>query len=415
MGDDAVIRLGYDNAKVRSGARETEAIMQRSAAKVKHDWNETSKKLKDAFEPMSRGALVHAGGVGVAIYGATMAVSKFRETVERLSKAEYLSQEQQNQMGHLATQFERIDHWMDKVTAKAIAGTFNFFSGGNFDKAVQYDAAGKSYERQAGLIKEITAMEKSAAEEQMTTAEKLAAKKADVLAIEEDIAKENARTFDTADKRAESQEKMLTMQKQLLGLQKDERGLQKTLADENKTAADKEATRRQKAGDILADMQEKELRAAGKNKQADKLAKEHRIDTRTRDIAAQLGIDPADARGIAEREAALQEKIDKRSGKGGRRRISGYGRDQHQKNKFLDHRSFNQFFHAEEVEYGQRSALPFMEQDWTQSFHRRENRLTQPPDQTRRGFGTSSQKTSGGDDATRLLQRIAQGIDLLTR
>lgn len=52
----------------------------------------------------------------------------------------------------------------------------------------------------------------------------------------------------------------------------------------------------------------------------------------------------------------------------GRERIKGYRRAQYEKNKFIDHRSFNELFHAEETAAGQRNAKPLGKQSFEEFF-----------------------------------------------
>jgi hypothetical protein len=99
MADDAVIRLGYDNSKVRAGAMETQAIMSKTAKGVEKtmsgmggkskggaDWKNVSYQIQDVAVQMQMGtkaATIFAqqgsqvasafGPAGVAI-GATIAV-----------------------------------------------------------------------------------------------------------------------------------------------------------------------------------------------------------------------------------------------------------------------------------------------------------------------------------------------------
>lgn len=413
MADDAVIKLGYDNSKVRAGARETEATMQRTARSVKGNWNETSKKMKDVFDPLSRGALVNAGGVGVAIFGATQAISKFRTTVETLAKAEYLTASQRDQMGHVAAQFQRVDEYIGKIQAKAIAGIFNGLSGGDFDKAVAADAAGQSYQRQAAIIAEITSMEKALAEDQLSSAEKLDARRQEALDIEKQIEAERRKTFDTTDKEAQSQEKMLGLDKQKLVMQKQINDLQKAVAADNKRAADeaqkaaeKQAAIQGKAGDIAGNLAEMKERAGGRDRKADKIARERKISSRAKDIADQLGISQEDATNIATEESNLQDKV---SGKRTGVRRSGKARK-----KTVFDLGFNEFFHdtTSDKQFGRRSSF---DQGFNEFFHDKD--IVPPknftPRNTLNGSKTNT-KDPSQDDSRRLLERIAAGIEQIT-
>lgn len=64
MADDAVIRLGYDNSKVRKGAKETEAIMKQTAGQVEKTWAKTGANAGQSAGVAGRAGMMGKGGKG---------------------------------------------------------------------------------------------------------------------------------------------------------------------------------------------------------------------------------------------------------------------------------------------------------------------------------------------------------------
>lgn len=523
MAEDAVIRLGYDNSKVRAGARETETTMQRTSKNVRLQWVEASKGIKDAFDPLSRGALVKAGGIGVGLFAATTAVDKFISKVHSLAEAPYLSTQQHHQMQVISNFFDEISQRRDEMIAGGIAWFGNELTGGRVYAAAEAESKAEERQKQLELEVKLEQVQKKNRTAALDDAGKLADKREELASvdrrmtgaasdaarlkleieretilgqiaeIERDIAKDAASAADARKKDLESiaqmaertataaadilpdPEKLDALKKQLasifeqfdatgglfadksasgiqsvaeartkngdvegaklayeqlqkvLDLKKAIGELEQKIADDasrnekkrieaireqqdvmldfrrrHREAREYEAEqqkkaqeRQQKAGDILSGIQEMELRASGRDKAADKLARERKIASRAGEIAEELGIDPTSARGIAEQEAKLEERINGRQSRdGSRRRIQGYTSDQRARNPYVDHRTFDQIF------------------------NRTKGDIPTPRGQVpQRGPQTGSktrERDVSAEDSRRLLERIAQGIEELT-
>jgi hypothetical protein len=123
MADDAVIRLGYDNSKVRAGAKETQSIMQKTAGTV-------SKSFAGAGAGMSK---------AFAAIGGTMAIRGFAAemgAIDDMSKRLGVSAESVQRVGNAAqlagTDIDTVAKLMTKLT---IAST---------DSAEKFEALGIS-------------------------------------------------------------------------------------------------------------------------------------------------------------------------------------------------------------------------------------------------------------------------------
>lgn len=477
MGDDAVIRLGYDNAKVRAGAKETEAIMNRASGKIRTDWNQTSKDLKDAFEPMSRGALVKVGGMGAALYGVQMAVGAVIDTVDRLSKAEYISSQQQAQMKYISDFFTDISQERDRWLASGVTMIGDALTGGAVSAGGAMEEQASARERTVRLEIQLGAITKQRMEAEMTLEEKLAAlqKRRDDLELsinnrkktptnderlKKEIERQNvlkqideverardqrndarASQIQDAQQNYESRvvQNALEPQGKLVQLVAQQKELEQRIADagddelkklqlraqledvnagikreqlgiykQSEDLAKKEVERLKKISDFETSNDILQAKAHGRKREASRLEREQQVSKKAEEIQA-MGFSPEEARAKAEDLQKLQDRAAKKAGKGGRSTISGYSRSQYEKNPFVDHRSFSEFF-------GSHMAAPTASDEFNNFFHRGANRMSPPPTGTaRRGFGTHSNTTKSGDDATRLLQRIAQGVDLLGR
>ena len=472
MGDDAVIRLGYDNAKVRAGARETEAIMQRAAQRVGHNWNETSKNLKDVFEPFSRGSLAKLAAVGVGIYGAKMAVTAFRNEVKYLSEVEYFSPKKHAQMAEAESMISSVASKVSEMAHTSVSNGITSFMDGvtgnefsdNAQATARIERANKLAERHNQLSEmargiqedlldgeaKLEAVKKREADLQLKIAVLMRPKtgenwgeqtkreqqvfelqkqgvvvKAQILRLEKEITNQKraqAAEVDAASLAYEAQvianvsgkrmklvelvEKQGRLEREIATTTDDEAKKFKLMAELERTNGDivDEQKRLAEDGDKKGraqlanrqrfedEMQAKELRARGRNKQADKLDREMKLGDRAAEIAVKQGLNPEDALAAARREQSAEERAKKRGQLvNGRHRTTGYSKAKYDENPFVDHRSFNEFFHSDK---------------------RRMNVPLSPS--YKRGFSSDS-KTKGADDSTRLLQRIAQGIDLLTR
>lgn len=410
MGDDAVIKIGYDDSKVRSGAKGTESVMAKSAHNVKTNWAHTSKELKDVFDPLSRGALVKAGAAGVAVYGVVSAVKTLRENVDRLSEADYLSTKQHAQMQTISDFMTEIDQERDRMMAGLIAGAGDLVTGGKVSAAAELDGHAQKREKLIKLEIELGRLQEARGRATMSDEEKLADIKERIAKLDEVIA--NKKKTPDEEKR---NEKLIEREKLLTDQDKLERSIKQKTDQEQKALDEKNLARQTKAADLLANQRELSLRASGHNREADKVAREHKLDVRARDIADQLGIDPAAARGIAEQEQGLQDKIDRRSGKGNRRRIQGYDRDQWLKNSALDRRGFTEFFNNEGLRSGHLTANRIMDKSWQETFHTSDYRMPWAGKPAARNGSRDSMTTkqSGADPTTKLLEQIAAGISTL--
>jgi len=501
MADDAVIRMGYDNSKVRAGARDTEAAMrglqkvvekyfqntgqanERSVNELKrrnkdhtktveHDWKETSNNIKDVFEPFSRGTLAKFGAVGVGIYGAQMAVNAFRDEVKYLSEAEFLSPKQHAQMAQAESMLSSVTSKVSELAHTSFANGMSSFMDGitggqytdNAEAMARMERANKLTEQHNQLSEmargiqedlldgesKLEAMKQREADLQAKIAELMRPKigenwgeqvkreeqvfelqkqgvalKGEVLRLEKEITKQkqaqNAATDSAAleyeaqvianaagerSKLVELVEKQGRLEREIANTLDDDtkkyklmtqleqangeivKEQQRLAAEGDKKGRD-QATNRQR---FEEETQIKELRGRGRNRQADKLEREMKLGDRATELAQKLGMSPEDALAAARREQTAEDRTKKRGLLvNGRHRIMGYSKAQYDENPFVDHRSFNEFFHSDK---------------------RRMNVPLSPS--YKRGFSSDS-KTKGADDSTRILQRIAQGIDLLTR
>lgn len=94
---------------------------------------------------------------------------------------------------------------------------------------------------------------------------------------------------------------------------------------ERQQKADQERadSQRQSASDLAGELQVLQLRAAGRNREADALERQQRIQAEARRIVEQTGMAQEQARRVAEERARLEEKISGQQ-EAGRKRIQGY-------------------------------------------------------------------------------------------
>jgi hypothetical protein len=114
MADDAVIRLGYDNSKVRAGAKETQAIMQKTAGAV-----------SKSFEPMTAGlgkAFAAIGG-SMAIRGFASEMGVIVDLATRFGTTAESIQRVGNSAQLAGTDIESVAKLMSKLTIEAAKGS----------------------------------------------------------------------------------------------------------------------------------------------------------------------------------------------------------------------------------------------------------------------------------------------------
>lgn len=387
MADDAVITLGYDNSKVRAGARETEAVMNAAASKVKRYWNQTSRDVADAFNPLSRGALAKFGGIGVSVFAATSAVRTLHAAVDRLSQADYISPGQKTQLEGMAKGFDLLGESVDRLMSGAITGMASLgskmapeaWTGGlNIESLTTAFSAAKQAAAATELNNKLNARRNVLEREFMTDSEKIASLEKESgtasaerkLEIEFEIRK--IRQGMTEDEKKARQEKDKADQDRLKwekdagermrkilddkskregdvqrAKEKDEQDAQERAKDsydkweqgefdkiavmndfrarrQNVRAEEKaeNESRLKEATHIQENLQIMQAKASGNTRLAQRLEKEQGIRTRAAEISEQLGISPASARTIAQRESDLSERAERRAN--GDRRIYGY-------------------------------------------------------------------------------------------
>ena len=162
-----VTELDLEIAKLKLKAEQVKAefrSMQQAASQASlgdklfgSKWNQTSKDVKDVFDPLSRGALVKAGGLGVGIYAAQQAMNALVSTVKELSAAEYLSAEQRGQMQAMASFFSELSENVDRFKADVIGSLGDFFTGGAFSRYAEMEMAAAGRERTMTLQSDLTA------------------------------------------------------------------------------------------------------------------------------------------------------------------------------------------------------------------------------------------------------------------
>lgn len=162
-----VTELDLEIAKLKLKAEQVKAefrSMQQAASQASlgdklfgSKWNQTSKDVKDVFDPLSRGALVKAGGLGVGIYAAQQAMNALVSTVKELSAAEYLSAEQRGQMQAMASFFSELSENVDRFKADVIGSLGDFFTGGAVSRYAEMEMAAAGRERTMTLQSDLTA------------------------------------------------------------------------------------------------------------------------------------------------------------------------------------------------------------------------------------------------------------------
>lgn len=179
-----VTELDLEIAKLKLKAEQVKAefrSMQQAASQASlgdklfgSKWNQTSKDVKDAFDPLSRGALVKAGGLGVGIYAAQQAMNALVSTVKELSAAEYLSAEQRGQMQAMASFFSELSENVDRFKADVIGSLGDFFTGGAVSRYAEMEMAAAGRERTMTLQSDLTAAREDRRQAGLSDEQKLA-------------------------------------------------------------------------------------------------------------------------------------------------------------------------------------------------------------------------------------------------
>lgn len=179
-----VTELDLEIAKLKLKAEQVKAefrSMQQAASQASlgdklfgGKWNQTSKDVKDAFDPLSRGALVKAGGLGVGIYAAQQAMNALVSTVKELSAAEYLSAEQRGQMQAMASFFSELSENVDRFKADVIGSLGDFFTGGAVSRYAEMEMAAAGRERTMALQSDLTAAREDRRQAGLSDEQKLA-------------------------------------------------------------------------------------------------------------------------------------------------------------------------------------------------------------------------------------------------
>lgn len=179
-----VTELDLEIAKLKLKAEQVKAefrSMQQAASQASlgdklfgGKWNQTSKDVKDVFDPLSHGALVKAGGLGVGIYAAQQAMNALVSTVKELSAAEYLSAEQRGQMQAMASFFSELSENVDRFKADVIGSLGDFFTGGAVSRYAEMEMAAAGRERTMALQSDLTAAREDRRQAGLSDEQKLA-------------------------------------------------------------------------------------------------------------------------------------------------------------------------------------------------------------------------------------------------
>lgn len=120
------------------------------------------------------------------------------------------------------------------------------------------------------------------------------------------------------------------------------------------------------ASELQMDLDIAAAKDRGNDKKAAALEREKKIRSDQRQIMNDAGLSPA-----AAREAA--EKLNPEAGRRGRKKIMGYsGAQRDAREKTIFDTGFNEFFHKEETQFGQRSKKDLGNQTFGEFFHRRD-------------------------------------------
>ena len=330
----AEVKIGLNSAELTAGLKRVEVALLSFQSKAKAatagvSSKEAIRNVKDLGQPFSAGALSKIGTAGVGLFAVASAAKLAAGYIRELSTAEYLSTEQRGQMSFIVGFFDDIKTGMAEQNAGIITSIADMFTGGAVSQAGKDAADLAKKEKTLNLGVDRDAAVEAVRQQQLTDEQKLGEMKEKIAKAEAQMAKQ------TGDRKLETETRIAKMQLEA-------NKLSETVAKEKASAAEKEASaiakRESGAFDLTKDIQIAQATAKGDTKEAEKLRREKNIAGDARRIAEDLGLDPA---------AALQaaEALNPDTSKSGR--IRGYSGSQRAKNRFLDQRSFKQFFHPD--------------------------------------------------------------------
>ena len=371
MADDAVIRLGYDNSKVRAGAKETQTIMSKTAGTV-------SKSFTGAGAGMSRAFAAIGGSMALRGFAAEMG------SIDDMAKRLGVSAESVQRVGNAAqlagTDIDTVAKLMTKLTI-ASADSAEKFEGLGISAAAFANASledqvlmlAKAYEQANGdKGKMIKLMDLLGARGQQVLP-LLSAGYADLaeqigeVAVVSNQAVKAAADFDDQLDSAIMNAKaffgvLITGYQDVIkyasayGFQLMGMGdAQQIIADIEKDRQDAEIKAKENATKrVKAEVEE--------TKDDGKAKKEQQEQQDQADFMKEFRFNRAVLREKAQREKEQGGRTDS-AFDGKRRKIMGY------QGGAQSGPGFNEFFHQEDTQYGRRSAKPLAEQTFDEFFH----------------------------------------------
>lgn len=330
----AEVKIGLNSTELIAGLKRVEFQLAAFQSKARAATSgvssrEAIRNIKDLGQPFSGGALSKIGSAGVGLFAVASAAKMAAGYIRDMSQAEYLSAEQRGQMGYIVSFMDSIVQGMNEGIVSKITALGDALTGGALTAAGADAKDLAKKEKTVGLTGSRDAAVEAVRQQQLTDEQKLGEIKEKIAKAEKNMAKA------TGDSKLEIETRIAKMQL-------ESNKLSESVAKEKTAAAEKEASaiakRETGAFDLTKDIQIAQATAKGDTKEAEKLRREKNIAGDARRIAEDLGLDPAAAMQAAE---ALNPDASK-SG-----RIKGYSGAQRSKNKFLDQRSFKQFFHPD--------------------------------------------------------------------
>lgn len=398
----AEVQITADIAELKASVSQAVRLIDGMASKAAQAGKKTSaafaskeaiKGVKDAFDPFSTGTLARAGAAGVAIYGVVRAVGALDNAVHRLADAEYLTAEQRGQMAFMASTFDNVKEAAGELTAMALTSIGDMLTGGGVSQG------GKEKEREIAqkitgdLSKERARAQLELAEAMMSDEEKLAAM------VDKRGKMERLASKQTGDERIKTQTELARLSKSILDQeQRVAANRERAAAQEQRVQADAEK-RDRFTGDLAGDLAIAKAKARGDDKEVAKLERERRISGDAMRIADELGVDEGTARGIA-------EELNPEMARNGRRKIQGYSGKQRAKNPFLDHRTFNEFFHPNSF-FDRKDLTPRASDSFNAFFHKND------PQGKAAAARLAAQK-QGPKDPTDILKAQLEALQKLT-
>lgn len=286
-----------------------------------------------------------ASGTGLAeaydLFGKSAAellplLSSNTEALRKFASEEVVSDEQIAKIQDLNDEFDRLKEKTSRAAMSATVESVNNISRGweyllqlirEFDGEKGAVDAWLTEQAQGMLEKD---QKKDDAQNEKEKRKEAAAATAEIKAGEQATRKE----ADECERSAKAHEEAARAAKQ-------KADQAKRAADEAKREADTlNKARDARLGsirDLETQMKILELRAKGRNKEADAVEREARIQEEAQRIAKETGVDMQKALEIARRKADLEDKIARNGerGAGGRRKIHGYSKEQRDMNPHL--------------------------------------------------------------------------------